>query len=145
MEKKSVEFSLKAEKKNFPIEKLLLSRDAYNYAKKFYFDDINIYESAFIILLNRQKNTIGYAKISQGGVNETVVDKRIVAKYAVDSLASDVILVHNHPSGTLRPSKTDDRLTEQVGCCLELFGIKLIDHLIITEDAFYSYSDEGRL
>lgn len=146
MKKKSVEFTLKAEKQDFPIEKIRSAQDIYNYARKFYFDDINIYESVFIILLNQAMNTIGYAKISQGGVSSCLVDKRIVAKYAIESLASAVVLVHNHPSGCLKPSKDDDRLTYDVQKCLQVFDVKLLDHVIITDDnGWYSYNDEGKM
>lgn len=146
MKKKSVEFTLKAEKMDFPIEKIRSTQDAYNYARKFYFDDINIYESVFIVLLNQANNTIGYAKISQGGVNSCLVDKRIVSKYAIESLASAVILVHNHPSGCLKPSQYDDQLTKSIQACLQVFDIKLLDHIIITDDnGYYSYNDECRL
>lgn len=145
MKKKSVEFTLKAEKQDFPIEKIRSAQDIYNYARKFYFDDINIYESVFIIMLNQAMNTIGYAKISQGGVSSCLVDKRLVAKYAIESLASAVILVHNHPSGCLQPSKFDDKTTSDIQKCLQMFDIRLLDHVIILEDSFYSYNDEGRL
>lgn len=145
MKKKSVEFSLKAEKKDFPIEKIRTSKDAYNYAKKFYFDDITIYESCFIILINQANNTMGYAKISQGGVCGTIVDARIVAKYAIESLASAVILVHNHPSGNLVPSRIDDDLTKQIKQGLELFKIRFLDHVIISDSGYYSYTEEGRI
>lgn len=145
MKKKSVEFTLKAEKREFPIMKICSSKDAYDYSKMFYFDDINIYESSFVILLNRANNTIGYAKISQGGISSCLVDKIIVAKYAIDSLASGVILVHNHPSGELRASRYDDQITKEIYACLDVLGIKLLDHLIITENSFYSYQDEGKL
>lgn len=145
MKKKSVEFKLKAEKQEFAIRKIANATDAYNYARMFYFDDINIYESSFIILLNSAGNTIGYAKISQGGVSNCIVDVRLVAKIAIDSLAHSVILVHNHPSGSTRPSSYDDSLTKQVNAGLELLNIKLRDHLIITEDDYYSYCDEGKL
>ena len=145
MKKKSVEFTLKAEKKDFPIEKIRSAQDIYNYARKFYFDDINIYESVFIIMLNQAMNTIGYAKISQGGVSSCLVDKRIVAKYAIESLASAVIFVHNHPSGCLKPSKYDDQQTKEIKGCLQVFDIRLLDHVIISEDSFYSYNDEGKL
>ena len=145
MKKKSVEFTLKAKKQDFPIEKIRSAQDIYNYARKFYFDDINIYESVFIIMLNQAMNTIGYAKISQGGVSSCLIDKRIVAKYAIESLASAVILVHNHPSGCLQPSKFDDKFTSDIQRCLQMFDIRLLDHVIISEDSFYSYNDEGRL
>ena len=145
MKKKSVEFKLKAEKQDFSIVKITSSLDSADYARKFYFDDINIYESVFVILLSQAQNTIGYAKISQGGVSSCLVDKKIVAKYAIESLSSAVILVHNHPSGCLKPSKYDDQLTKEIKECLQVFDIRLIDHVIITEDSFYSYNDEGRL
>lgn len=145
MKKKSVEFKLKAEKQEFPIEKIINVVDIYNYAKKFYFDDIDIYESVFVVLLNQAHNTIGYAKISQGGVSSCLVDKKIVAKYAIESLASAVVLVHNHPSGNTRPSKEDDNLTGAIKQALGLFDIELLDHVIISSSAYYSYSNEGRL
>ena len=72
------------------------SADAVEVARNFYFDDINIYESFFIMLLNRANKVIGWAKISQGGVCNTIVDKKIICKYAIDTLANGVILVHNH-------------------------------------------------
>lgn len=145
MKKKSVEYSLKATKQDFVIEKIISSKNAFDYTKKFYFDDILIYESVFIILLNTQYNTIGYAKISQGGVSGAIVDIKIIAKYAIETLASYVILVHNHPSGSVRPSKIDDSLTMKVKEGLGILDIHLKDHLIITDNAYYSYSDEGRL
>lgn len=145
MKKKSVEYTLKAEKKEFPIEKMNSSEKAYEYAKKFYFDDIEIYESVFVILVNRALNTIGHAKISQGGVSSSIVDARIVAKYAIESLCSGVILVHNHPSGNVRPSTEDNEMTKNIERCLSVFGISLLDHLIITNEHYYSYKDEGRL
>ena len=68
MKKKAVEYSLKAEKKEFPISKIRSAEDAVNFARKFYHDDINIYESSFILLMNQANNVTGYAKISQGGM-----------------------------------------------------------------------------
>lgn len=145
MKKKSIEYKLRAEKRDFSIEKIKKAEDAYNYAKKFYFDDINIYESVFVILLNQASNTIGYAKISQGGISMSVVDVRIIAKYAIESLASGVILVHNHPSGNKTPSMIDNNLTSKVKQALEFLDIRLIDHIVITENSYYSYQEEGRL
>lgn len=145
LSKYSMEIKLTAKKKDFKAEKILSANDAYEYAKRFYFDDINIYESSFIILLNSQLNTIGYAKISQGGTGCVIVDRKLVAKYAIESLASAVILLHNHPSGSARPSREDDSLTDAVKRALELFDIKFADHVIMTDGAYYSYRDNGRL
>lgn len=145
MKKKSIEFKLVSEKRDFPIVKIRTSNDAYQYAKNFYSDDIDIYESSFIILVNQAHNAIGYAKISQGGINGTVVDPRIICKYAIDSLCSAVILIHNHPSGNLHPSREDDNLTKSVKQCLEVFNIQLLDHMILSDCGYYSYSEECRI
>lgn len=121
------------------------SADAVEVARNFYFDDINIYESFFIILLNRANKFIGWAKISQGGVCNTIVDKKIICKYAIDTLANGVILVHNHPSGSLIPSREDMQITADVQQALITLDVKVLDHIILTEESFYSFSDEGTL
>lgn len=135
--------SLKKVKSDFKKIKITDSKSASEYVRGFYHQDIEIYESVFILLLNRANVTIGYAKISQGGVCSSVVDPVIVAKYAIDTLAKGVILVHNHPSGNLNPSENDIAITEKVKRGLSLFDCNLIDHLIITEDGYYSLADNG--
>lgn len=143
---KATEFTLKATTNEVPVAKILCSADAAKFARQFYHDDIAIYESAFIILLNSNNTTIGWAKIAQGGISTTLVDMRLVSKYAIDALASGVIFVHNHPSGNLRPSIQDDNLTRKMSDGLSLFDIRLQDSLIIApQSGFYSFNDEGRL
>jgi DNA repair protein RadC len=138
-------YELKKIQTNFPKEKITSADVAADFIKQFYGDDIEIFESAFILLLNRQNQTIGYAKISQGGIAGTVIDVRLVAKYAVESLASGVILAHNHPSGNLNPSEADKRITQQVKKGLEVLDISLMDHLILTTEGFYSFANSGIL
>lgn len=145
MKRKAVEYSLKAEKKEFPIAKIRSAEDAVNFARKFYHDDISIYESSFILLLNHASNVMGYAKISQGGLCSTIVDIRIVAKYAIDCLASSVILVHNHPSGNVGPSTEDISLSSRLNEGLKILDIRFLDSIIITEDGYTSMNDEGML
>ena len=139
------EYSLKYTKSQIQKTKVTTSESASNVIRKFYFDDINIYESFFILLLNRANNTTGFAKISQGGTAGTVVDIKIIAKYAVESLSSAVIICHNHPSGDKRPSDADLNITRRIKDALLLLDIKLIDHIIITENDFYSFADNGDL
>lgn len=142
------ELKLVSEHSNsFQSTKIQGSDTAYNVIKQFYTHDIDIYESVFILLLNRANKTIGYAKISQGGVSVSVVDNKLVCKYAIESLASAVILAHNHPSNNLTPSTQDSALTESLRQCLDVFDINLLDHLILgTEDgAYYSFRDNGKL
>lgn len=145
--KKAVEFSLTAEKKDFCSVKIQSSYDAASFCRQFYFDDINIFESAFLVMLNGARNVIGYAKISQGGRCGTVVDTMIVCKYAVDCLATSVILVHNHPSGVVRPSREDASITLGVSRALECVGCRLDDHIILSSepDIYFSFRDEGEL
>lgn len=136
---------LKFNNTEFKKVKVKAAQTAYNVIKEFYHDDINIYESFFILLLNRQNITIGYAKISQGGVAGTVVDKSIVAKYCIDALASGVIIAHNHPSGTLRPSEADYKITKEIKAGLKLFDIQLLDHIILTDQSYVSMAENGEI
>lgn len=145
MKKKAVEYTLKATKQDFAIEKMTSSESSYNFAKKFYHDDVTIYESCFIMLLNRANNVTGYAKISQGGICGTMVDVRLICKYAIEALATSVILVHNHPSGNLSSSPEDEKITKSVKEALKLFNIRLLDHIIISEDGYYSFNDNRRI
>ena len=143
MKKKAIEYTLSCKKNDFNCINIKSPEDSYEFSKKFYFDDINIYESVFIILVNRRMNTIGYAKISQGGISGSVVDIRIICKYSIESLCSGVILVHNHPSGILRPSKQDEEVALNLKKALSMFDIKLIDSLIISDSDYYSFVDNG--
>lgn len=135
--------SLKKDPTQFERIKITSSNDSANYIRQFYSDDIEIYESFFILLLNRQNKTIGYAKISQGGVAGTVVDAKILLKYVVDTLASAVILCHNHPSGNLNPSTQDIELTKKLSQAIKLVDSQVLDHIILTPDSFYSFADNG--
>lgn len=80
------------------------SLNAVEFARKLWKSDIALYESSFILLLDNKNEVFGWSKISQGGVSRTVVDVRLIAKYAIDTFATGVILLHNHPSGNLNPS-----------------------------------------
>ena len=119
------------------------SIEAYDYAMQFYHEDINIYESCFMIMVNNAGKIIGWMKISQGGISDTPVDARLVCKAALDTLATQVILVHNHPSGSTRPSKSNKALTAKIKTALELFSISLVDHIIVTEQKYFSFAEEG--
>lgn len=136
-------FSLKANKTNIPKVKIKSSRDVAEFSRGFYSDDLTIYESFFIAFLNQQNNTIGFCKISQGGVTGTVVDPLIVAKFVIESLSKNIVLVHNHPSGTLKPSEADKQITSKIVEGLKMFDVRVLDHVILTEDSYYSFADNG--
>jgi DNA repair protein RadC len=136
-------YELKKIQTNFPKEKITDSKTSYDFIKQFYGDDIDVFESFFILLLNQSNHTIGYAKISQGGISGTVVDVRIVAKYAIESLAVRVILAHNHPSGNLNPSEADIAITTKCKNALNILDIKVLDHIILTSEGYNSFADSG--
>lgn len=103
------------------------------------------YEELWIALTNRAGKVIGKNKISQGGIGETSADLRIILKMAITALATGIILCHNHPSGNTRPSSQDDSLTKRLHKAAELLEINLLDHIILCEESYFSYADEGRL
>lgn len=121
------------------------SSDAEQYARQFYGDDLEIMESFFIMLLNKANRVTGWVKISQGGTAGTVVDPKIVAKYAVDSLSASVILCHNHPSGNATPSEADRAITRKIKDGLHLFDIATLDHIILAGDRYFSFADDGSM
>ncbi|MCA6423483.1 MAG: JAB domain-containing protein [Flavobacterium sp.] len=125
--------------------KINSSEVAANYVRQFFFEDIEVYESFFILMLNRNNSTVGWAKISQGGIDSTVIDTIMVAKFCIDKLAKGVILCHNHPSGELRPSDADIRITKQISNALQLLGIKVQDHIILTSESYFSLLDNGHM
>ncbi len=137
--------SLRKIKTEIPRASIEKAADAATYIRQFYFDDITIWESFFLLLLNNRKNTIGYAKISQGGVAGTVVDLRFIAKYVADTSATGVIICHNHPSGGKNPSSNDIKITEKVKGLMKYFDCTLLDHIILTEDSYYSFAEMGEL
>lgn len=143
--KKIKRFELKTSQTDLEQVKISNSENAADFIRQFYSDDIEIYESFFILLMNRANKVTGYAKISQGGVCGTIVDKKILLKYVVDSLASGVIIAHNHPSGNTSPSDADIRITKDVKELCKLVDSILMDHVILTADSFYSFADNGNL
>jgi len=103
------------------------------------------YEEFWILLLNRANKIMGKYQISQGGVSGTVADPKIIFNLALTNLASSVILCHNHPSGNISPSNEDTKLTKKIGHGCDLLELKLLDHVIIGDQNYYSYADEGML
>lgn len=103
------------------------------------------HEEFWIILLNRANVVIKVQRISQGGVAGTVADTRIIFKYALDHLASGIILVHNHPSENLTPSQADIQMTKQIKEGGNILEINVLDHIIFANQGYYSFGDEGMI
>jgi DNA repair protein RadC len=103
------------------------------------------HEEFWIMLLNRANKIISKHKIGQGGISSTTVDIKIIAKYATENLASGVVIVHNHPSQSIKPSSNDEKITANIKSALKLFDIQLVDHLIITDKEYFSFADNDKL
>lgn len=102
-------------------------------------------EECHAILLNNHLRVVGCKLISRGGITGTVVDVRLVLREALLCNATHLALCHNHPSGNPRPSGEDDRLTQKLKAAAATMDLRLIDHIILTDEAYFSYQDEGRL
>jgi DNA repair protein RadC len=111
--------------------------------KLFNADQIEWTEEFIMLSLNTANKVIGYYKVSKGGMKATVADTRVIATVALQSLATRVIIAHNHPSGSLRPSDADKQVTNKIKDALNLLDIELLDHIIITKDSYFSFNDEG--
>lgn len=103
------------------------------------------HEEFWIIYLNNSNKVIQKNQLSKGGITGTLVDVRLVLKNALEVGATGIILAHNHPSGTLKPSTADKQLTQKLKIASESLDIKVLDHLIITEKAYFSFADENLL
>ncbi|MGB5243281.1 MAG: DNA repair protein RadC [Lutimonas sp.] len=102
-------------------------------------------EEFWVVFLNNSNKVLSKQKISSGGITGTVVDVRLVFKVALELYATSVILCHNHPSGGLKPSQADFNLTQKMVDAGKVMDIKVLDHLIITGNHFYSFADEGKI
>lgn len=98
-----------------------------------------------VLFLNRANKINHFEIISQGGMTGTVADPRVILKKALQENAVSLILCHNHPSGSLKPSRADEELTSKIKAAALLLDIKVLDHIIVSEDGYYSFADEGIL
>lgn len=102
-------------------------------------------EELWAIYMNMSSRIVKMKRISVGGISQTIVDIRIVLKEALLCNAVAIAICHNHPSGNVRPSLADDQLTEKLSIACKTMDIRLLDHVIVSDDSYYSYSDEGRM
>lgn len=102
-------------------------------------------EECWVVLLNPRLKVIDCLCVSRGGLNQTLVDVRVILREALLKRASLIVLCHNHPSGEVRPSREDDRVTANLQKAAQAVNIPLADHVIVADGCYYSYNDEGRL
>ena len=98
-----------------------------------------------VLFLNRSNRVKRFEIISEGGSTATIADPRIIVRRALESNAAGMVLCHNHPSGSLRPSKADEEITNKIKGAARYFDIKIVDHLIVSSEGYYSFADEGLL
>lgn len=141
-----VKLTYKSKIKASEREKILSAENAYKILLSVFDSETIQYKEFFkVILMNRANKVLGVCHISEGRLNETSADIRIIMQAAILGNASAIILAHNHPSGNIQPSMQDDQVTKRVKEIAKLIGINLLDHLIITDETYYSYSENGRI
>ncbi|MFW5752309.1 MAG: RadC family protein [bacterium] len=123
--------------------KITLSRDVFDFFHPL-IGDLH-HEEFWIIMLSRSNRIIQKMKISQGGIAGTVTDVKLIMKSALDKLATSIILCHNHPSGNIQPSEADRQITNKLKKSGDLLDIAVLDHVIIGENSYFSFADEGIL
>ncbi|MBK8568297.1 MAG: DNA repair protein RadC [Saprospiraceae bacterium] len=117
------------------------SRDAYQLLAPLLLD--LPHEESWVLFLSKKNKVIGKTKLSVGGTDATIMDAKIVFRKALEGMAAAIIVAHNHPSGTLRPSQADIDLTRKMKAVGEAIGLPLVDHIIIADGGYYSFLDEG--
>ncbi len=123
--------------------KLVTSKEIVTYLRTILKDRSN--EVFAVLFLNQAHKVKNFKIMSRGGITGTVVDPRIILKQALDEGATSIILSHNHPSGNLRPSMADKELTYKIKIAASYFDIKVIDHIIVSDEGHYSFADAGEL
>jgi len=138
-----IEYVTKVAKKHLPeVTKSCHSEAIFRYKMK---NILGLREEFYVIYLNRANRVLACNKHSSGSLYATLVDVKLIALDAIKLLAFGVVLCHNHPSGSLKPSPQDIKITQTVKEGLKLIDVLLYDHIIITEESYYSFADDGNL
>jgi DNA repair protein RadC len=141
-----VELVYKTKVKPSERPKIFSVSDSYKLLKELWNENtIEMQEEFKVLLLNRGNKVIGVYEVSAGGITGTVADPRLILAAAIKSLAVSIILSHNHPSGNLKPSRADEEITQKIKAAANYHDIRVIDHIIITSEGYYSFADEGLL
>ena len=138
------EITLKYKSGDVEKVRITCSNDINKLSRKIFTQDtFELTEEFMVIYLNRANDTIGWFKVSQGGISATGVDVRLILSAALQSGASSLIMLHNHPSGNCRPSESDISLTTKTKSAGKFMDIAVLDHIIVTENSYYSFADSG--
>ncbi len=127
-------------------QKISNSRETYSLiTNSWNLNTIEMQEEVKVILLNKANKVLGIFDLSKGGISSSIIDVKIVLSIALKTLASGIIIVHNHPSGNLIPSQADISITEKLKSACKIIELNLLDHLIISSEDYFSFADEGML
>ena len=138
----TVNFDKKVKKSE--LVKITGSKTSYETFKRvFDLDTFDWTEQMIVLCLNRSHKVVGFYKLSSGGFDGTVCDPKVVFTIALNCAASAIILGHNHPSGNLKPSNEDIKITKKISEGWKLLDIVLLDHIIMTDEGYYSFADEA--
>ena len=139
----ALELGIRRNMADYKKDIILTSRDLADYLKAQF--QYKRHEVFAVVFLNRSNKINHFEIISEGGITGTVADPRIILKRALEHDAISMVLCHNHPSGSLKPSRQDEELTGKIKQAAQFFDIKILDHLIVSEEGYYSFADEGIL
>jgi len=127
-------------------QKISNSRETYSLITNHWnLNTIEMLEEVKIVLLNKANKVLGVYDLSKGGISSSIIDIKIVLSIALKTLASGIIIVHNHPSGNLVASQADVSITEKLKSACKIIELNLLDHLIISSEDYFSFADEGML
>lgn len=138
---REIDITFKEEKIAF--NQVRSSKDAYQFIKDVLFEGIEIQEHFVVLFLSQSNQILGYYRHSKGTINSTQVDIELVMAVAIKSLSKAMIVSHNHPSGNKNPSEADRNMTKKLKQAAALFDISVLDHVIATNDGYYSFADSG--
>jgi DNA repair protein RadC len=140
-----VQLTYKSKIKASERPKITSSRQVYDLLRPFFEEHMEYRELCYAVYLNTANRVLGVVKVSEGGCSGTVVDSKILFQGALLCAANAIILAHNHPSGSLRPSDNDISLTKKILAAGQVLSIPLLDHIILTDEGYYSFVDENKL
>ena len=129
--------------KSSELPKISGSRDAYNIFLQQWGNTLHYKESVNVLLLSRSNKVLGISKISEGGLSGTVVDPKMIFQTGLKANAASIIIAHNHPSGNTKPSHEDIKLTNRLIECGKFMDMPVLDHVILADDLYFSFADEG--
>ncbi len=119
------------------------SRDIADYLRKKLAHENR--EMFVVIFLNKSNRILAHETVSTGGITSTIVDAKVILKLAIELQATSIVLSHNHPSGSLRASNADKALTEKIKQAARLIDVEVLDHIIVSDQGYYSFADEGQM